>query len=795
MTNETIYSLLNQRTINHPDHIAIESPGRYPLTYSGLLQLVQQIAMSLVKLGITPESRIAVILPNSPEMAVVMLGVSSVAACVPLNPEYRKVEYERYFKELKIDLIIVEQGKKSAAKSAAIKCGIKAFEFPLSKNPNEVKFQKYLYPVFSNQPVSYNNHKPLAISDFSQEQFREEVNISPGPGDAAVIMHTTGTTGKSKVVVLSHQNVLEAAANISISLELDSADRCLAMLPQFHIGGLVDLLLAPLYSGGSVVCTAGFEAPAFFSCVHEFQPTWFQAVPTMLYELLNYSRENESPLANNSLRFIRSVSSPLPPELMSEMESCFNLPIIEIYGMTEAGPLITSNPLPPGERKAGSVGVPQGPEVRIIDSSGKPLPVNQLGEVAIRGTSVFKGYENDAAVPGEVFLDGWFRTGDLGYFDDDGYLFLQGRTKEMINRGGEKISPFDIDSAILKHPQVALAVSFPIPHRTLGEIVAALVVLKPDQAVTERELQDFLSRKLARFKIPQRLVFVESLPREATGKVKRMALAEKLGLDYSTEFVAPRTSTETELASLWADVLDLEIVGVKEDFFDLGGNSLIGVRLFEKIENLVGHKLPEEIMYELSTIENMARSIDQIPDFHSSSGYQGGHDSKSILSDEAIRSIKSASAASRCPTLSPGSVFIQQNSNGARVPLFWCFNRPDREMVSFSKALGEDQPVIGFYSGSNLFLENQEVIEATAEYYVYRLLELNLKGPIIIGGHCRGAAVSLEMAIILNKRNYNDISLMLVEYFHPKCFLYSAGLTLLYGRQSRVLGYKPFNFG
>ncbi|GJL81603.1 MAG: hypothetical protein DHS20C01_12370 [marine bacterium B5-7] len=742
---------------------------------------------------ISRTDRVAICLPNGPELAVVLLGVTSVSISVPLNPDYRESEYERYLSELGIKLLIVEASQKTAARAAALKLGIPVMELPISAHPGEGRIDKHRSRLFSSAPVPVHSYKPPEAAPFDEDRFKQLMISMPETDDIAVILHTAGTTSRSKIVPLTHGNILAATYKICDSLELEPIDRCLGMLPQFHIGGLVDMLLAPLASGGSTICTAGFDATRFFAYIREYQPTWYQAVPTTLFELLNHARENGYVEINPPLRFIRSVSSPLPPSLMNELESGLGVPVIEIYGMTEAAPLITSNPLPPNIRKPGSVGVPFGPEVKILDEdNGGFTGINQIGEVVLRGPNLFAGYEGDEGANAEAFYDGWFRTGDLGYLDDDGYLFLKGRVKEMINRGGEKISPHEIDSILLEHPAVAQAVTFPIPHRTLGEAIAALVVLNLGEEVSAQSLTAYLRERVAEFKVPQHILIADEMPKGATGKVRRLTLADELKLDFSAEYIAPRNEAERLLVEIWADVLNLPEVGIRDNFFDLGGFSLLGLELYDRVEKLMDHPLPEDALMQISTVESMAAILNE--DFTNRSS-DHAVTTRNTLPDYAVRAIKTATGSSRIPASTSGSVFLELNSSGNKVPLLWCFNRPDREMKSFARELGPDQPVIGFYSGAALFEDNRELVSATANFYCDRILEMDVEDPIILGGHCRGAAVVLEAALKLSERGRPNIGLLLMEYFDPMCFEYPGEFTLLYGRQSIVQGFKRFNYG
>jgi acyl carrier protein len=348
--------------------------------------------------------------------------------------------------------------------------------------------------------------------------------------------------------------------------------------------------------------------------MRKFSPTWYTAVPTMHQAILDHAEANHATIEAYPLRLIRSSSAALPPTVLVELEEVFGVPVIESYGMTEAAHQMTSNPLPPRSRKPGSAGLEAGPEINIMDEAGQLLPPAQSGEIAIRGDNVTPGYEGNPQANASAFINGWFRTGDQGYLDDEGYLFVTGRIKEIINRGGEKISPREVDESLLAHPMVVQAVTFAIPHARLGEDVAAAIVLKPNAAATERQLQKFVAARLADFKVPRRIVVVDEIPIGSTGKVQRIGLAEKLGLDAAdqmrpkakTDFVLPRTPIEEALVEIWVQVLGVERVGIHDDLFDLGGDSLLAAQVISRIRGAMQVELTQLSFFEAPTVADMA---------------------------------------------------------------------------------------------------------------------------------------------------------------------------------------------
>jgi acyl-CoA synthetase (AMP-forming)/AMP-acid ligase II len=432
------------------------------------------------------------------------LSVAASAVAAPLNPAYRAEEFEFYLSDLKAKAVIVAAGAEGPAADVANRLNIAVLE---------------LRPSATRTGAFHLNGTGMG----SRESGLADRH------DVALILHTSGTTSRPKIVPLTQKNVCISAANIAATLELGAADRALNVMPLFHIHGLIAGLLAPLSRGGAVVCTPGFDALKFFAQMREARPTWVTAVPTMHQAILSRAARNKDVIAAHPLRFLRSSSASMPPQVIGEIEAAFGAPLIEAYGMTEAAHQMASNPLK-GVRKPGAVGLAAGPQIAIMGEDGALLKAGEIGEVVIQGPNVTSGYENNEKANSEAFLHGWFRTGDQGFLDADGYLTLTGRLKEIINRGGEKISPREVDEALMDHPAVAQVVTFALPHDKLGEEVAAAVVLREGLSATEAELREFVGVKLAPFKVPKKLVFLTEIPKGATGKLQRIGLAEKLGV-------------------------------------------------------------------------------------------------------------------------------------------------------------------------------------------------------------------------------------------------------------------------
>ena len=494
--------------VGRDEDVAISAPAGQPLNYAQLRTLVQSTTLSLNAAGIGRNDRVAIVLPNGPEMATSFMAVASAATSAPLNPAYRADEFEFYLSDLNARALVVEQGSSSPAVAVAAKLGIAVIELQATPALGSGAFTLNLGGLAG----------PCTLPGAAQA------------GDIALVLHTSGTTSRPKIVPLTQTNVCASAGNIATTARFTSEDRGLNVMPLFHIHGLIAGILAPLSRGGSVSCTPGFNALKFFGWMDEVKPTWYTAVPTMHQTIVSRAANNAELIARNPLRFIRSSSSSLPPQVLAELEAVFKAPVIEAYGMTEAAHQMACNPLPPGLRKPGTVGLAAGPEVAIMDTDGALLPVGAIGEIVIRGANITPGYESNAKANAEAFPQGWFRTGDQGALDAEGYISITGRLKEIISRGGEKISPREVDEVLMDHPAVAQVVTFGLPHDKLGEEVAAVVVLREGGVVTERELRDFTAKKLADYKVPRKILFMDEIPKGATGKLQRIGLAQKLGL-------------------------------------------------------------------------------------------------------------------------------------------------------------------------------------------------------------------------------------------------------------------------
>src|SRR5688572_30586640 len=471
------------------------------LTYGGLRKQIQAVAEALAASGVNRGDRIGIALPNGLPNIVTFLAASLAGTAAPLNPSYKEEEFRFYLEDTNAKVLVLPPDGLDEARQAAV-----ARNVPILIVDMDASGNVSLRDVTGRKPVA-----------------------APDSDDVALILHTSGSTGRPKRVPLSHANLAISAGNVARSYALSSSDVSLCVMPLFHVHGLVASTLATLSTGGTVVVPTKFSPLSFWQTAKEHGATWYSAVPTIHQLLLaRVKKDSPRPAGAENLRFIRSCSASLPPQVMHDLEAAFGAPVLEAYGMTEAAHQMSTNPLPPAPHLPGSVGIGTDVKITIRNADGQVLPAGERGEVCIFGPNVITGYENNAEANATAFFEGsWFRTGDQGMLDENGYLTLTGRLKEMINRGGEKISPREIDEVLLGHPSVAEAVCFGTPHPTWGEEVAAAVQLKePKEPVSEADLLAFCKERLADFKRPKKIHITDAIPRTATGKIQRRIVAQ-----------------------------------------------------------------------------------------------------------------------------------------------------------------------------------------------------------------------------------------------------------------------------
>ena len=581
-----------------PGAIAILAPGQPPVTYGALSARVNEAVQRLQTLGLRRTDRVAVVLPNGPDAAVAMTAAAIAAVCVPLNPSFTADEWRRYFGDLQVSALLTSPDIDSASRAVAHGLGIPVMD--LSPRP-------------SDGAGAFSIVGPAAAGIVGCEAQSPDEALSP---DDAFILVTSGTTSRPKMVPLTHASVCLAAHNVGAALALEPRDRLLNVLPLFHGLGLITGVLTALAAGSSVVCTPGFDAAAFFGWLSEFRPTWYSAIPALHQALLSAAMSDKHRAQRSSLRLIRSASSPLPRDVLAGLKALFGVPVIDTYGMTEATTQVTANPL--ARRKPGSVGQAAGPEVAIMDSEGRRLPNGERGEIVVRGPTITRGYYNDAAATASAFRDGWFRTGDLGYLDRDGYLFIVGRIKDVIKRGGHQVAPAEIEETLLSHPDVVEVAAFSIPHRRLGEDVAAAAVLRADAKVSAQELRNFARERLAPFKVPGLIEIVAEIPKSAGGKIKRGELAAALGITQRNrrttggKLVAPRSELERQLADFWTQLLELDRIGMDEDVFALGADSITVMQVLSRLRAHFGVCFSLKDIFDAPTVATLAARLETL---------------------------------------------------------------------------------------------------------------------------------------------------------------------------------------
>lgn len=510
MTNKTLYEYITANR-GRPNAAIIIPDGPY-LRHAQFIEAIEDFQRDLAALQIPEQAAISIAIPNNLEFAISFLGIAfSSYISAPLNPAYKKSEFAFYIDDIKSALVLVPKGQYEA-NSPAVQAA-KEFNAGIAE-------------------VYWDKSKNKLILDLKEKGSVIKVDTSiktipppPKPQHIALVLHTSGTTGRPKAVPLTQTNMGCTIFNIINTYKLTKADRSYLVMPLFHVHGLLAGFLAPLGSSGSVIIPPRFSAGHFWSDFVKYQANWYTAVPTIHQILLKGKLPNPIP----KIRFIRSCSSSLAPATFAQLEATFKAPVLEAYAMTEACHQMTSNNLPPGKRKPGTVGVGQGVEVVILDPNDNILPAGQEGEISIKGPNVTPGYLNNPKANAESFTsNGYFRTGDQGKKDEDGFVIITGRIKELINRGGEKISPIELDGVMLEHPAVSEAVAFAAPNELYGQVVNAAIVLKPGvkEEGLEEDIKKFLSTKLAKFKIPERIFFTKVMPKTATGKIQRRIVAQ-----------------------------------------------------------------------------------------------------------------------------------------------------------------------------------------------------------------------------------------------------------------------------
>lgn len=550
-TNQSICSALFSAERLSQELPAFVLSDRSTLSYRSTAFAVQRLAERLRACGVRAGMRVAFLAPRGPLGVVGFLAISEVATCCPLNPRLKPQELAGVLSSMDIS-VLVHTGLDTVVRVTAEGAGVSvlaingAFEsLSVAQNP----------PIKAFAP--FNGTYP------------------------AMLMATSGTTSQPKLVPLFHQQILSAAGAIGEAFNLGRDDLCLNPMPLHHVHGLISAALSSLLAGSPVHCSDGFSPAGFNTLFTELKPTWFTGSPAMHLALREYYEVGTAHADNERLRFFRSSSAPLPPSAIEALETIFSAPLIETYGLTETASMICSNPLVPGVRKAGSVGVAFGADIKIVGPDGASLEAGGIGEIAIMGPSVIDTYLDGFA--SSSFADGWLLTGDIGRLDEDGYLYIVGRMKEVIKRGGHSVYPAEVDDALSALADVAEAVTFPVPHGSLGEDVVAAVVLRSGSAITSTAIREYVADKISTYKVPSLILIVPDIQKNETGKIVRRQVYEHLSTMLAPECIEPKNDTEQRLLDIWFSVLNRQDIGVTDNVFLHGGDPLKANQAVEKI--------------------------------------------------------------------------------------------------------------------------------------------------------------------------------------------------------------------
>ena len=578
----TIGEVLRAHAEVRPERTAIVASQFALLSYRELQDQIDAVRAQLRQAGFGPHARIAIAIANSSEAALAIVAVACSAVAVPLDPKLTAAEVERCLLALRPNAVLAIRGNDAAARHVAEQHGFPVIETIVAQHGR-----------FGLQLAAPRIGAALPLDD-------------PDPETPAFILHTSGTTAEPNFVPFSHRNMLAVTKRLQGWFNLTPQDRCLNVSPVYYSHALTTTVLPPLLAGGSVAFPFNASNVDLSEWLGALQPTWYSAGPTLHLAVLEKAQLRPDTRAMHSLRFISSAGAPLAADMHDRMQAVLGVPVLEHYGSSETAQISTNLPSP-GRSRPGTCGIPAPDTVRIVGEDGHQLPAGERGEILVRTPSVMSGYLNAPELNRSAFVDGWFRTGDIGSIDKDGFLSLHGRQKELINRGGEKIAPLEIDNALMRHPDVAQAAAYAVPHPRLGEDVAAAVVLRPGSKITPDELREFLGKQLAPYKNPRRITIVDQLPKGITGKVQRKRLSESA--EGPSEAALAEARLHADLLQLWKKFLKTDNVSIDDDFFEKGGDSLLAMELHLEIQQLTGQTLSESLLFEAATVRELAKRL------------------------------------------------------------------------------------------------------------------------------------------------------------------------------------------
>ena len=686
-----------------PDHVAVLSSGFEPLSYRELQHIIVDVRASLRHAGLGCRARIAIAIPDGPQAALAIVAVACSAVSIPLNPNQTLRELEICLATLRPDAILLLQGSDSIFRRAAKIRDIMLVEISRSK-ANSLLFTI----VETKAPAA------TAFVEFDE----------PTPDAPAFILQTSGTTSEPKLIPFSHRNMLAAAARHKSWYDLTPRDRCLSLSPIYYSHGLKVTFLTPLLTGGSVAFPTDVSKFDYTEWFSNLGPTWYSAGPTLHRLILDLNSSPER-MEMKIIRcaLLRGGGAPLPRHVLDGLQSTLGVPVLEHYGSSEAA-LIASNGPRQGGSKPGTCGVPWPGTLIIVAEDGTRLAPGEQGEVLVGGPTLISGYLDAPELNQASFLDGWFKTGDVGSLDEDGFLTLHGRKTDVINRGGEKISPIEIDQALMRHPAVAEAAAFSVPHSRLGEDIAAAVVLRSHMTASPVELRRYLQEHLTPFKVPGRIVIRDQLPKGKTGKIVRRQLSASLEerTAIETQLVSAGLEKNTtadsilveQLTDLWERLLQYSPLSPDDDFFEKGGDSLLAMEMLHEVAQLIGQPVPSLTLFEARTIRQLAQELVKLDARHRS--------------------------------------FIQMNPNGNLAPLFFFhgdYKGGGLYAANLASLLGSAQPLF-VIAPHDLDAERiPRLIEDMAAERLPLILKIQPRGPYRLCGYCLAGLVAFEVARLL----------------------------------------------
>jgi len=710
---------------SYDDEIALINSVGETCSYTNILRQFDK-SHSFLNEHFSTTPRLITRLSDNPSAALFLATVCHSGCVIPTNPKQNVFELKKLIEDSKAHAIVIDQETPEITELA----------------------EKFDLGIVI---ISYGNK--IHFADFGLQWIRLPNSNYKSSEGCALILQTSGSTGEPKSVPITSKALEVSTRNIIQTLQLSEYDRVVHMLPLFHIGAILDLFLVPLYAGGQVHLAHPISNENLFLSLQDPEVTWFQAVPTMLNGLVSRLREPELIKLSSRLRFIRSVSADLAPVLHQEIEERLgHIPVVQMYGMTETAGQIASNPVSIEQRKIGTVGTFSRQSLIIMDPYGNEVAQGKSGEICVRGDTVTRGYLNTA--PQETFLGQWLKTGDLGSIDEEGFLTLQGRKKDIVNRGGEKISPVEIEQCLYRLADIKEACVVAIKHQSLGEDIACSIVLKATSKLNEDDVRTHLSKYLSDHKVPRKVTFMDALPKLGSGKLNRKEITALLsGKKTETTKKIP----VSKLAKIWMRTLNKDHVHPEDDFFDQGGDSLMAQTFILEIEDRFGITLSTNFLYETSTYSDLEKALAK----NTSSKEQ-----ESFLPDDAFSILKSLTASWKGSRKTESSLIVAQNTAGQHPPLFFCA-ADEFNYIDLVKELGPERPFYAMRSLSATKQETPENVYLLAKQYAYEIIELQKTGPIFLGGFCKGAYIAKRISDELAKMGRKTDLLLVIDYTNP----------------------------